>query len=72
MTSRSRRGKTVYERIADTQNAIAVTEEKLTQLRKHLATLNTEKDDLEMHQLFEFIRSNGITLEQAKALMKEQ
>lgn len=68
-TNRSRRGKSVYERIEDTKNEIALTEEKLAGLKMHLTTLNAEKDDLEMHQLFDFIRVNGISLDQAKSLM---
>lgn len=68
-TNRSRRGKSVYERIEDIKNEIALTEEKLAELKMHLTTLNAEKDDLEMHQLFDFIRANGISLDQAKSLM---
>ena len=47
----------------------ALTEEKLAGLKMHLTNLNAEKDDLEMHQLFDFIRANGISLNQAKSLM---
>lgn len=65
----SRRNKDVYERIKDMRNKIAATEEELVQLRSNLKTLEAERDSLEMHQLFNLIRNNGITFEEAKSIL---
>ena len=61
--------KNVYERIEDTKCKIAETEETLAQLKMLLSTQTAERDDLEMHQLFDFIRKNNISLDQAKDMM---
>lgn len=67
--STSSRRKNVYERIEDTKRKIAETEETLAQLKMLLSTQTAERDDLEMHQLFDFIRKNNISLDQAKDMM---
>ena len=67
--STSSRRKNVYERIEDTKRGIAETEETLAQLKMLLNTQMAERDDLEMHQLFDFIRKNNISLDQAKDMM---
>lgn len=67
--STSSRRKNVYERIEDTKRRIAETEETLAQLKMLLNTQMAERDDLEMHQLFDFIRKNNISLDQAKDMM---
>ena len=64
-----RRGKTVYERIEDTKNKIAAKEQELSELRMQLKTLEEERENLEMHQLFELIKNNGISFEQAKSIL---
>lgn len=65
------RRKSVYERIEDTRRRISETEETLAQLNMLLNNQIAERDDLEMHQLFDFIRSNNISLDQAKSLMSK-
>lgn len=65
------RRKSVYERIEDTKRRISETEETLAQLNMLLNNQIAERDDLEMHQLFDFIRSNNISLDQAKSLMSK-
>lgn len=67
--STSSRRKNVYERIEDTKRRIAETEETLAQLKMLLSNQMAERDDLEMHQLFDFIRKNNISLDQAKDMM---
>lgn len=70
MSSRSsRRSKTVYQRIEETELNIQQTEEKLAQLKSTLIELNKERENLEMHQLFNLIKSNGISFEQAKSIL---
>lgn len=65
------RRKNVYERIEDTKRRISETEETLAQLNMLLNNQMAERDDLEMHQLFDFIRKNNISLDQAKNLMSK-
>ena len=69
-TTNSRR-KNVYERIEDTKSKISETEETLAQLNVLLNNQMAERDDLEMHQLFDFIRKNNISLDQAKNMMSK-
>lgn len=69
--STSSRRKNVYERIEDTKRRIAETEETLAQLKMLLSNQMAERDDLEMHQLFDFIRKNNISLDQAKNMMSK-
>lgn len=69
-TTNSRR-KNVYERIEDTRRKISETEESLAQLKVLLNNQMAERDDLEMHQLFDFIRKNNISLDQAKNMMSK-
>lgn len=69
-TTNSRR-KNVYERIEDTKRKIFETEEMLAQLNVLLNNQMAERDDLEMHQLFDFIRKNNISLDQAKNMMSK-
>lgn len=73
MSSRSAnsRRKNVYERIEDTKRKISETEETLAQLKILLSNQMAERDDLEMHQLFDFIRKNNISLDQAKNMMSK-
>lgn len=73
MSSRSTnsRRKNIYERIEDTKRKIAETEDALAKLKMLLNNQMAERDDLEMHQLFEFIRKNNISLDQAKNMMSK-
>lgn len=64
-----RRGKSVYERIEDTKNKIATKEQEVCELKIQLKTLEEERENLEMHQLFELIKNNGISFEQAKSIL---
>ena len=72
MSNRSaRRNKNVYERIDDAKNKIAIAEEELAKLKMNLRNLESERDDLEMHQLFNLIKNNGISFEQAKNILSK-
>ena len=63
--------KTVYERIEDQKNKIKETEELLVTLNEELQTLFTERDELEMRQLFEMMRSKGLTIDEALSKIGE-
>lgn len=67
--STSSRRKNIYERIEDTKRKISETEETLAQLKMLLSNQMADRDDLEMHQLFDFIRKNNISLDQAKDMI---
>lgn len=73
MSSRatSSRRKNVYERIEDTRRKISDTEDTLSKLKTILSDQIAERDNLEMHQLFDFIRKNNISLDQAKNMMSK-
>lgn len=66
-----RRNKTVYERIENKKEEIKIAQEKLEQLNTQLQTLIKEKDNLEMKKLFETMKKNGISLEDALKKLKK-
>ena len=59
--------KSVYERIEEKLQDIKNTEELLATQKEELQTLYLEKDDLEMRQLLEMMKSKGLTIDQALA-----
>ena len=62
--------KTVYERIEEKLNVIKETEELLVKLNDELKDLYAEKDELEMRQLLEQMKENGLTIDKALQLLK--
>lgn len=66
-----RRNKTVYERIESKKEEIRLAQEKLEQLNVQLQNLIKEKDNLEMKKLFETMKKNGISLEDALKKLKK-
>ena len=64
--------KTVYERIEEKVQAIKETEALLVKLNEELQALNSEKDDLEMHQLLELMKANGLTIDKAAELLQSK
>ena len=66
-----RRNKTVYERIESKKEEIKLAQEKLEQLNIQLQNLIKEKDNLEMKKLFETMKKNGISLEDALKKLKK-
>lgn len=78
MAERSRRGKTIYERIHDTKTKIANTEEKLAQLNQELDQLYTElfeetakQQENEMKRLFDLIGKKHMPLGELVKLLEE-
>lgn len=63
--------KSVYERIEDKLQNIKETEELLVQLNNELQDLYGEKDDLEMHQLLDMMKSKGLTINEAAKLFQD-
>ena len=61
--------KDVYTRINEKKNEIKEAEETLVRLNDKLKVLLQEQDDLEMHQMLEQIRANGIDINQALELL---
>ena len=66
-----RRNKTIYERIESKKEEIKLAQEKLEQLNVQLQNLIKEKDNLEMKKLFETMKKNGISLEDALKKLKK-
>lgn len=62
--------KNVYERIEDKKNEILEAEQLLATLNEELETLYSEKDDLEMKQLLEAMKSKGLTINEAIEKMR--
>ena len=69
MARPSKKGLSVYERIEQKKNEIKEAEETLVRLNNELKVLLQEQDDLEMHQMLEQIRVNGIDINQALELL---
>lgn len=63
----ARKMKSVYERIEEKLQDIKDTEALLATQNEELQTLYLEKDDLEMRQLLEMMKSKGLTIDQALA-----
>ena len=64
--------KSVYERIEEKLQDIKATEELLLTQKEELQTLYSEKDDLEMRQLLEMMKSKGLTIDQALAKLESE
>ena len=63
----ARKPKNIYERITEKKQEIQLAEEKLQNLTNELLKLESERDDLEMHQLLTAARAKGLNIEQALA-----
>ena len=63
--------KNVYERIDEKKMRIKETEELLAKLNEELQELYSEKDDLEMHQLLELVKANGLSIDKALSLLNQ-
>ena len=61
--------KSVYERIENKKQTIKETEELLVQLNNELQELYTERDNLQMTQLFEAMKTKGLDIEEALKLL---
>ena len=62
--------KSVYERIEDKLQNIKETEELLAQLNNELEELYTERDNLQMTQLFEAMKTKGLDIDEALKLLQ--
>ena len=62
--------KTVYIRIEEKIQEIHETEELLANLNKELQELYDEKDKLEMEQLLNAMKENGLTIDKAMSLLQ--
>ena len=58
--------KSVYERIEEKLQTIKETEELLAQLNDELQELYTERDSLQMSQLFEAMKTKGLDIDEAQ------
>lgn len=58
-----RKVKSVYEKISTTQKKIDKLEQDLKEQKTKLVALNKEKDEHEMHQLFQTARENNMSID---------
>ena len=68
----ARKSKSVYERIAETEENIASLEQELAQSKTHLEELLQEKDDLEMRQTWAALKEKGLDFEEIQKLIAKQ
>lgn len=61
--------KSVYERIEDKKLSIKETEELLVTLNNELQELYTERDSLQMNQLFEAMKTKGLDIDEALKIL---
>ena len=61
--------KSVYERIEEKKLSIKETEELLVQLNNELQELYTERDNLQMNQLFEAMKTKGLDINEALKIL---
>lgn len=62
--------KSVYERIEEKKLSIKETEELLVTLNNELQELYTERDSLQMNQLFEAMKTKGLDIDEALRLLQ--
>ena len=62
--------KSVYERIEDKLQNIKEEEAILAQLNNELQELYTERDNLQMSQLFEAMKTKGLDIDEALKLLQ--
>lgn len=62
--------KSVYERIEDKLQNIKEEEAILAQLNNELQELYTERDNLQMSQLFEAMKTKGLDIDEALRLLQ--
>ena len=70
--ARVKKQKSVYERIAETEQEIALTEQRLAELNVLLQDLFKEKDDLEMREAWASIKEKGLSVDDIKKLLEEK
>ena len=68
----ARKSKSVYERIEEKIQNIKETEALLATQNEELQTLYLEKDDLEMRQLLEVMKSKGLNINEALAKFENE
>lgn len=68
----ARKPKSVYSKIEETKNEIALLEQNLAQAKSYLEELEAERDDLEMRQAWAAIKDKGLSIEDIQKLLDKQ
>jgi len=68
----ARKSKSVYERIAETENNIARLEQELADAKTHLVELNNEREELEMREVWTAFKSKGLNFEEIQKIIAKQ
>lgn len=63
--------KTIYEKIAEKRQEIEKTEIVLKKIQSELSALESERDDQEMHILFQAMKSNNLDLEKTLKMLNK-
>lgn len=68
----ARKQKSVYLRIEEVKNEIALLEKNLLQSKTQLEELEAERDDLEMRQTWAAIKDKGLSIEDIQKILDKQ
>ena len=68
----ARKSKSVYEKIAETENNIVRLEQELADAKTHLVELNNEREELEMRQTWAAFKEKGLTFDEIQKIIAKQ
>ena len=67
--ARTSKNTSIYDKLMKNEEDIKSAENLLKQLKSERETLLQEKDDYEMRRMWEFVKNNNLSLEEAKMLI---
>lgn len=67
--ARTSKNVSIYDRLNKNEQDIASAENLLKQLKSERETLLQEKDDYEMRRMWEFVKEQNLSLDEAKKLI---
>lgn len=67
--ARTSKNTSIYDKLMKNEEDIKSAENFLKQLKSERETLLQEKDDYEMRRMWEFVKNNNLSLEEAKMLI---
>ena len=67
--ARTSKNMSIYDRLNKNEQDIASAENLLKQLKSERETLLQEKDDYEMRRMWEFVKGQNLSLDEAKKLI---
>ena len=67
--ARTSKNMSIYDKLNKNEQDIAATENLVKQLKSERETLLQEKDDYEMRRMWEFVKEQNLSLDEAKKLI---